>query len=48
MDIYPVISILLIDGDYNHSAVLHYGYYDESVPDHFSYISNIITDNTSN
>ena len=47
-DIYPVISIQLISGDYNHSAVLHYGYYDESVPDHFSYISNIITDNTSN
>ena len=30
-------------GDINNTATLNYGYYDTSVPDSFSYISNIIT-----
>jgi hypothetical protein len=40
-DSYPLTSIALKEGDYNHTAKLHYGYYDASVPDHFSYINEI-------
>ena len=43
MDTYPITSITLVSGDYNHTAKLHYGYYDASVPDHFSYINKIIS-----
>ena len=42
-DAYPVSSVTLISGDDNGTAKLHYGYYDTSIPDNFSYISNVIT-----
>jgi hypothetical protein len=38
-----VASITLLEGDYYNSAVVHYGYYDMTIPDNFSYISNITT-----
>lgn len=41
-NVYPVISITKKNnGDVNGLATVHYGYYDETVPDNFSYISNI-------
>lgn len=42
----PVISIAKkngAEGDINGTATVHYSYYDESIPDNFSYISNITT-----
>jgi hypothetical protein len=38
---HPIGKIELISGDINKNAILQYGYYDTSVPDNFSYISNI-------
>lgn len=43
INISPLSSITLIEGDYNHTATLHYGYYDQTVPDYFSHISKIKT-----
>jgi hypothetical protein len=43
MNMYPVSSIRLIEGDFNHTAVLFYGYYDTAIPDNFSYIADINT-----
>jgi hypothetical protein len=41
-NVYPVVSITKKNnGDVNGLATVHYGYYDETVPDNFSYISNI-------
>ncbi len=37
----PVTAIELVSGDATGTAKVHYGYYDTSVPDNFSYISNV-------
>ena len=41
IDSYPIASIAKVEGDVNNTAMLHYGYYDTSVPDNFSCISKI-------
>lgn len=43
VDAYPVSSITKVSGDVNNTAMLHYGYYDTSIPDNFSYVSKITT-----
>ena len=40
-DAYPVSSVTKLSGDVNSTAMLHYGYFDTSVPDNFSCISRI-------
>ena len=40
-DVAPVASIVKNSGDIHNTAVLHYGYYDTSIPDNFSHITNI-------
>lgn len=41
VDTYPVSTITKVSGDVNNTATLHYGYYDTSIPDNFSYVSKI-------
>lgn len=41
LDSYPVASITKLSGDINETAMLHYGYYDMSIPDNFSCVSKV-------
>ena len=40
-DALPVTSIVKNSGDINNTAMLHYGYYDTSIPNEFSYIYGV-------
>jgi hypothetical protein len=40
-DTLPISKLTKIDGDVYNTATITYGYYDRSVPDNFSYLSNI-------
>ena len=42
-DLHPLTSIELVSGDYHRTATIHYGYYNTSVSDYFSYVSKITT-----